>query len=250
MLNKEVLHGMIVTLGQSGVAEALSACGFDWLWIDMEHAPLSLMNVQHMIQAKSPECAALVRIPANTEEWIKQVLDLGAEGIIVPHVNTKAQAQRAVDASYYPPVGTRSLGLTRASLYGIDVDYKREANAKRLLFVQIEHKEGVENIEEIVQMPGLDGVLIGPYDLSGSYGKLGFIEDPEILEAIAIVLDACKRFQKPAGIFAKQANDASRYLKQGFQLIATGIDMHYLWHAAKQTLDSVRSESPALCLQQ
>ena len=123
----------------------------------------------------------------------------------------------------------------------MDVDYKKKANSERLLFVQIEHKEGVENIEEILQVPGLDGIIIGPYDLSGSYGKLGLIQDPEILEAIKKILDACKHFQKTVGIFAKHANDAKRYLRQGFQLIATGVDIHYLWSAAKETIDQVKN---------
>jgi 2-keto-3-deoxy-L-rhamnonate aldolase RhmA len=243
ILNGQVLHGMIVTLNVSSVAEALSACGLDWLWIDMEHAPLTLSDVQHMVQAKKEGCAALVRIPENTDQWIKQVLDLGAEGIIVPHVNTQAEAMAAVQSSLYPPEGSRSLGCSRANLYGMDAEYKRQANAKRLVFAQIEHREGVENIDEIVPIPGLDGIIIGPYDLSGSYGKLGLIEDGEVLEAIDKVLNACKRFQKPAGIFAKEREHAARYLQQGFQLVATGIDILYLWRAAQETLTSLALHS-------
>lgn len=200
MLNNQVLHGVIVTISSSSVSEVLSECGFDWLWIDMEHAPFSLREVQEMAQAKSKECAALVRIPVNTEEWIKRVLDLGVEGIIIPHVNTVEEAEQAVKASYYPPEGHRSVGPVRASQYGMDTRYKQEANEKRLLFVQIEHREGVKNIQEIVQVAGLDGIIIGPYDLSGSYGKLGQIQDPEVSLAIERVLDTCKRFQKPIGI--------------------------------------------------
>lgn len=241
MAQQQQLHGMIVTMSLPSVAEMLSATGFDWLWIDMEHAPLSLIDVQQMAQAKRKECAALVRIPTNTNEWITRVLDLGVEGIIIPHVNTREETERAVQASYYPPEGNRSVGMTRASCYGIDADYKDRANGERLLFVQIEHWEGVKNVEEIVQVAGLDGILIGPYDLSASFGKLGQIQDPEVLEAIETVLDVCKRFQKPVGIFAKQPSDAQRYLEQGFQLVATGIDIHYLWSGAKESLDLVRS---------
>jgi 2-keto-3-deoxy-L-rhamnonate aldolase RhmA len=242
ILNNETLHGMIVTMNLPSVTEVLSGCGLDWLWIDMEHAPLSLMDVQLMAQAKSQTCAALVRIPANTDQWIKQVLDLGVEGIIIPHVNTKEEVERAASASYYPPEGTRSSGMARAGLYGIDANYKGQANAKRLLFIQIEHKDGVKNVEEIAQVPGLDGIIIGPYDLSGSYGKLGLIHDPEVLEAIETVLNTCKRFQKPVGIFAKHIQDAKKYLSQGFQLIATGVDVHYLWSATKETIDQMKQE--------
>ena len=241
--NNETLHGMIVTMNPSSVTEMLSECGYDWLWFDMEHAPLSLMDVQQMAQAKSRECAALVRIPVNSGEWIRRVLDLGVEGIIVPHVNTKAETERAVDASYYPPEGSRSVGMARCSCYGMDGDYKKKANGRRLLFVQVEHKVGVENIEEIVQVSGLDGIIIGPYDLSGSYGKLGLIHDPEVLEAIEKVLDTCKRYQKTIGIFAKHAEDAKNYIEQGFQLVATGVDIHFLWNAAKESVSQVKNRS-------
>jgi 2-dehydro-3-deoxyglucarate aldolase/4-hydroxy-2-oxoheptanedioate aldolase len=240
--DQKTLHGLIVTISSVSVVEALSASGFDWLWIDMEHAPLSLMDVQQMDQAKNPDCAALVRIPINSDEWIQRVLDLGVEGIIVPHVNTKMQAEQVLRISNYPPDGTRSVGLTRASLYGMDTDYAREANTKKLVFVQIEHREGVMNIAEIAQVPDLNGIIIGPYDLAASYGKLGQVQDPEILEAIEHVFATCKRFGKAVGIFAKDAHDAKRYEKQGFQLIAIGIDMKYLWNAAKETLEVLKSE--------
>jgi 2-dehydro-3-deoxyglucarate aldolase/4-hydroxy-2-oxoheptanedioate aldolase len=238
---KAALPGMIVTMNQPCVSEMLSKCGFDWLWIDMEHAPLSLREVQELVQAKNETCAALVRVPANTEEWIKRVLDLGVEGIIIPHVNTVEEAKNAVGASYYPPDGYRGVGMARASQYGMDVSYRQKANGKSLLFVQIEHKEGVENVQEIVQVPGIDGIIVGPYDLSGSYGKLGQVWDPEIVEGIKRVLDTCKQYGKPVGIFAKHSEDAKKYLAQGFQLIAVGVDMHYLWSAAKASIDATFS---------
>lgn len=236
----ETLHGLILTMNSPSISEMLCECGFDWFWVDMEHAPLSLREVQELAQVKKSQCAALVRIPANSEEWVKRVLDLGVEGIIVPHVNTVEQAKSAVQASYYPPQGNRSVGLTRASRYGMNPNYRQEANDQRLLFLQIEHKEGVGNIGEIVQVPGVDGIIIGPYDLSGSYGKPGQIHDPEVLSAIETVMRVCKQSNKPMGIFAKDVEDAKRYQELGFQLIATGIDVHYLWTAAKVTLDAVR----------
>jgi len=237
----EPLYGLIVTLGLPSICEMLSSCGFDWLWIDMEHSPLSLKEVQEMAQATSKGCAALVRVPVNNEEWIKRVLDLGVEGLILPHVNSADQVRSAVRASYYPPEGNRSLGMTRASQYGMDTTYKFKANANRLLFVQIEDREGVDNIEEIVQVPGLDGILIGPYDLSGSYGKLGQISDAQVVKAVEKVLHTCKHHAKPIGIFAKHPDDAKRYLELGFQLIATGIDIHYLWTGAKRSLDLLKN---------
>lgn len=236
------LHGVIVTMSLPSVGEMLSECGFDWLWIDMEHAPLSLSEVQAIAQVKKRECSALVRIPINTEEWIKRVLDLGVEGIIIPHVNTVEEAKRAVDASYYPPQGHRSVGMSRASCYGMNANYKQEANQNRGVFVQIEHKDGVKNIGEIVRVPGIDGIIVGPYDLSGSYGKLGQIQDVEVVDAIETVLQACKQHRMPIGIFAKDAETAQQYLARGFQLVATGVDVHYLWTAAKKSVDSLKAK--------
>ncbi|MBS0622405.1 MAG: 2,4-dihydroxyhept-2-ene-1,7-dioic acid aldolase [Verrucomicrobia bacterium] len=237
----ETLCGTIVTLNLPSVGEVLSECGFDWLWIDMEHAPFSLSDVQAMLQAKNRACGALVRIPVNSEEWIKRVLDLGVEGIIIPHVNTAEEAKRIIDISYYPPQGCRSVGMSRANRYGLDSRYKQEANEKRGIFVQIEDKEGVANIEEIAKLPGIDGIIIGPTDLSGSYGKLGQVRAPEVVEAIEKVLKVCKRHKKPIGIFAKEAELGQHYIKQGFQLVAVGIDVHYLWTAAKAAVTSLKS---------
>jgi 2-dehydro-3-deoxyglucarate aldolase/4-hydroxy-2-oxoheptanedioate aldolase len=240
LTRQEKLYGVMVTLGLGSVSEILSHCGFDWLWIDMEHAPLSLQDVQAMAQAKKPGCAALVRVPSHGEEWIPRVLDLGVDGLIIPHVNTAEEAARAVSASYYPPQGHRSVGPSRSSLYGLDAAYQLEANQKRLLFVQIEHRDGVKNIASILQVPGLDGVIIGPYDLSGSYGKLGQIQDSEVVAAIGDVLQACQQARMPVGIFSKPGPEAKLYVEQGFQLLAAGIDVHYLWNAAQEGLKSVK----------
>ncbi len=237
----ETLVGTILTLGLPAVAEMVSRCGFDWLWIDMEHAPLSLEQVQEFLQAKSETCPAFVRIPGNDEVWIKRVLDLGADGIIVPQVKTAAEAQRAVSASKYPPTGIRSVGSGRANGYGMNAGpYIEEANEKLLVLLQIEHHEGVKNLESIIKTPGVDAIIIGPYDLSGSFGKLGKIGDDEVQKAIAEIKKACEQHGMPLGIFALQPEHGKNYLSQGFKLIALGIDAHYLWTAAKAGLEAVK----------
>lgn len=238
------LIGTLLTMGLPAVSEMLSRCGFDWLWIDMEHAPLSLEQVQLLIQAKKESCAALVRIPANDDVWIKRVLDLGADGIIVPNVKTAAEAERAIAASKYPPQGIRSVGLARAQGFGMDfATYMREANDTLLVFLQVEHVDGVGNVKSILQVPGIDAIVIGPYDLSGSFGKLGQIQDSEVQKAIETVHDACEQHGKPIGIFALQPEQARVYLKQGCQLVAVGVDAHYLWTAAKTALESMQAET-------
>lgn len=238
--NGERLVGTILSLGLPSVAEMISQCGFDWLWIDMEHAPLSLEQVQQMLQAKSETCPAFVRIPGNDEVWIKRVFDLGADGIIVPQVKTAAEAERAVAASKYPPTGIRSVGLARASNFGMNAaSYIEEANEKLLVILQIEHHEGVKNLESILKTPGVDAIIVGPYDLSGSFGKLGQINDDEVQQAIATIQKTCKLHAMPVGIFALQPEQAKTYLSQGFTLVALGIDAHFLWTAAKASLESL-----------
>jgi 2-keto-3-deoxy-L-rhamnonate aldolase RhmA len=234
------LIGTLLSLGQPAVAEMLSRCGFDWLWIDMEHAPLSLEVTQQLLQAKGELCAAFVRIPANDPVWIKHILDLGADGIIVPQVRTAEEAQRAVAASKYPPAGTRSVGIARAHGYGMEfATYVQEANEQLMVILQVEHAEGVKNIHSIIAVDGVDAIIIGPYDLSGSFNKLGQIQDPEVQQAIETIFTVCKQQGMPIGIFALLPEQGKEYLKQGYDLLALGIDAHYLWSAAKAGLESV-----------
>jgi 2-dehydro-3-deoxyglucarate aldolase/4-hydroxy-2-oxoheptanedioate aldolase len=237
------LIGTLLTLGVPAIAEMLSRCGFDWLWIDMEHAPLSLEQTQQLIQAKDDKCAAFVRIPANDEVWIKRILDLGADGIIVPQVRYAEEAERAVAATKYPPEGTRSVGIARAHGFGMDfANYVKQANERLMVILQIEHAEGVRNIDSILKVPGIDAIVIGPYDLSGSFGKLGQLSDPEVQMAIEAVHLACKQRGMPIGIFALQPEQGKAYLKKGYQLLALGIDASYLWNAAKSSLEAVTND--------
>ena len=239
--NGKSLHGIVVTIKDPGVSQTLSEC-CDWLWIDMEHAPFSLSDVEALANAVRARCKTIVRVPTGSEEWIKRVLDLGVDGLIVPHVSTVEQARQLVLWSFYPPQGQRSIGCVRASSFGMNPHYKQTANDNRVLFVQVEDRRGVQNIDEIAQVPGVDGIIVGPYDLSGSFGKLGQVEDAEVVEAIGRVLAACQRHRKPIGIYAKDANKAREYLEQGFQLVATGIDIQYLWMSAKASVGLLKQQ--------
>jgi len=237
------LVGTLVSLAVPEVAEMLSLVGFDWLWIDMEHAPLSLDHVQSQIQASSEKCSRLVRIPINDEVWIKRVLDLGPDGIIVPQVKSAEEAERAVRAAKYPPEGTRSAGIARAHEYGISFkSYVERANTDIAIVIQIEHAEAVKEVEAILRVNGVDAVIIGPYDLSGSYGKLGQVQDQEVQSAIETVKRACQKSGIPCGAFALQAETAKDYLARGFSLVAVGLDAHYLWSAAQKSLETVKGE--------
>lgn len=233
------LIGTIVSLATPAVTECLSRIGFDWLWLDMEHAPLSLENIQSMLTAKDPICGGLVRIPKNDDKWIKRVLDIGAEGIIVPHVSSVDEVRKAISSAKYPPAGSRSFGAGRAHLYGIDPTYQQRANDSIVVVVQIEDKDAVKNIDAILSVEGLDAIIIGPYDLSGSFSKLGEVGDSEVQDAIQKVVRACKKHSVPAGIFALHTEQANRYIDQGFTLVAVGVDIHTLWTAAKDKLKDV-----------
>ena len=244
LIQGKPLIGTLLTLGLPAVAESLSRCGFDWLWIDMEHAPLSLELTQQLLQAKSKECAAFVRIPVNDDVWIKHILDLGADGIIVPQVKTADEALKAVAASKYPPQGVRSVGIARAHGFGMDfAEYVQEANQKLMVILQIEHEQGVQNIESILQVSGVDAIIIGPYDLSGSFGKLGQINDPVVQDAIEVVHRACQRHKMPVGIFSLLPEQGRTYIRKGYQLLALGIDVHYMWSAARAAIESLEVET-------
>jgi 2-keto-3-deoxy-L-rhamnonate aldolase RhmA len=238
---KKPLIGTLLTLPTTAVSEVISGLGFDYLWIDMEHAPLSLEQVQTLLQSCLPLCSGLVRIPVNEETWIKQVLDLGADGIIIPQVKTKKDVEQAIMAAKYPPLGNRSVGIARAHTFGVDfAKYVEVANELVAVIIQIEHKDGVQNIEQILQVGGIDAVVIGPYDLSGSFGKLGQVTDSEVQASIKYVKEKCLAKQIPCGIFSLNADSAANLIKDGFQLIAMGIDIHYLWSSAKTALDIVK----------
>jgi len=244
---RQPLVGTLVSLAAPEVAEMLSLVGFDWLWIDMEHAPLSLDHVRSLLQALSEKCSGLVRIPANDEVWIKRVLDLGPDGIIVPQVKSADEAEKAVKAAKYPPEGIRSAGITRAHEYGISFNsYVERANSDIAIVIQIEHIDAVKNVESILRVDGVDAVIIGPYDLSGSFGKLGQVQDKEVQGAIETVKRACQKSGIPCGVFALQPETAKDFLERGFSLVAVGLDAHYLWSAAQKSLEAVRGELKAL----
>lgn len=236
------LVGTLVTLPLPEMAEGLARAGFDWLWIDLEHAPLSLREVQSILSTVAGRAHALVRIPDNTAVWIKQVLDLGADGVIVPLVNSAAEARRSVEAAKYPPDGSRSVGIGRAHGHGLSFkSYVERANTGAAVLLQVEHIEGVRNIEEILSVPGVDGILIGPYDLSGSMNLLGQTTHPEVFAAVETVRVACERRGVPVGAFTLSPAEAGSLLARGFGFVAVGIDAHYLLSAARDALAAARS---------
>ncbi|MFK7770010.1 MAG: HpcH/HpaI aldolase/citrate lyase family protein [Mariniblastus sp.] len=237
----ETLFGTMVTLGSATVAEVLAQVGFDWLFVDCEHGPIETAELASILQTVQDRSAVLVRVPAIDETPIKKALDLGAHGIIVPQVNTAEQATRVVEFTRYPPLGGRGIGLARAQGYGAHFEeYITSANDSICVVVQAEHVKAVDNIEAIVQVEGLDAVLIGPYDLSASLGLTGQVDHPEVLEAIAHVTEACEAASMPLGIFGTTADAVKPQIEQGFTLIVAGIDLLLLSKSAAQLLAKLR----------
>jgi 2-dehydro-3-deoxyglucarate aldolase len=241
LIRRERLLGTVISLPLPEIAEMCANAGFDWLFLDMEHGLLDFEMVQRMAMAAGQRCACLARLPATTSVWIKKTLDLGVAGIIVPMINTPEEAARVVQHAKYPPAGRRSVGVGRAHRYGTNFRvYVDMANDNTSLIVQIEHIQAVENIEAILDVPGVDGALVGPFDLSASLGKPGFTDDPEVKAAIQRVVDACKARNRPAGIFAADAAAAKAALEQGFTLIACSADTMLLTGALSELLKDMK----------
>ncbi len=239
----ETLIGSIVSAASPDVAEAMALVGFDFLWIEAEHAPLGFTEVQMLIQAVGGRVPCLVRIPENAEVWFKKALDTGCDGLVVPQVRTADDAQRAVRSAYYPPLGERSVGITRAQGYGATfAEYVETINDRLLLVLQVEHKTAVDNVEEIVCVPGIGAILVGPLDLSGSLGLLGQTTHPEVETRTETVREACERAGVPLGIFAVDAPTARRYIERGFRLITLASDLTFMQRAAGEALKAARGE--------
>ena len=235
------LTGAIQALNSPEVTEILAAVGFDWLWVDLEHSAIDVPGLQRILQAAGTYCPCLVRSPSHREVWIKKILDAGPAGIIVPRVNSAEEAAAIVGFCRYPPEGCRSVGLSRAQGYGLTFqEYVDHANDDIALILQIEHIAAVKAIADIVKVPGVDALLVGPYDLSASMGKTGRVTDPEVQQHIEIVRQVCLKAGMPLGIFTTRPEEVKPLIEKGYRLIGVGVDSLYLGQALKQALETIR----------
>ena len=238
---RESLIGTMVTLPVPAIAEILADLGFDWLFVDGEHGPLETREILAILQAVGDRVPCLVRVPGAEEPPIKKALDLGAEGIIVPQVNTVEQAASVVRYARYAPVGSRGVGLARAHGYGLRFqEYLDAANQRVAVIVQAEQAQAVENIESIVMVEGIDALLIGPYDLAASLGKMGRIDDRAVTDAIDHVTNTCQAAGVPLGYFGVSAQAIRPYIERGYTMIAAGVDTLFLAGAARRLLEELR----------
>lgn len=225
------LAGMWVCSGSPLVAEICAGSGLDWLLIDMEHSPNGLESVLAQLQAvAAAPVTAVVRVPIGDVVTIKQVLDLGAQNILVPMVDTAAQAAELVDAVRYPPRGRRGVGsaLARSARWNRVEDYLAGADRHVSLFVQVETTEGVRNAPEIAAVDGVDGVFVGPSDLAASMGLLGAQTHPDVVAAVLEAFMAVRGAGKPVGVNAFDPDAAQRYLDEGASFVLVGADVALL----------------------
>ena len=223
--NRELLVGPMITLAAPETAEVLAGAGFDWLFLDGEHGTLGAPEFQAVIGRVDHTIPCIVRVAAPEEIPIKKALDVGAAGIIAPQVNSAAQAEKVVRLCKYSPDGVRGVGLGRAQGYGLSFnEYLAEANENIAVIVQAEHIQAVENIEAIVSVPDIDAVLVGPYDLSASLGKIGKVDHPDVVKAINHVTQVCLDAGVTLGIFGLNATAVKPYINKGYTLIIAGVD--------------------------
>ena len=241
--NNQLTIGSWITLGHPAIAEIMAQSGFDWLTVDMEHSAITMHEAQQLIQTIDlAGCVPLVRVGNNDPNLIKRVMDAGAHGVIVPMVNSANDAEAAVRAVKYPPKGTRGVGLARAQGYGLDFEnYKDWVETESIVIVQIEHIDAVNNIEEILLTEGVDGFIIGPYDLSGSLGIPGEFDDSKVIKALEVVKKAAKKCKIISGfhVVPPETEQLSDKIHEGYRFLAYSLDTLFLAETCRNDLSIV-----------
>ncbi|MGK8679489.1 4-hydroxy-2-oxoheptanedioate aldolase [Serratia marcescens] len=235
--------GLWLGLCSSYSAELLAGAGFDWLLIDGEHAPNNVQTVLGQLQAVAPyPSQPVVRPPWNDAVIIKQLLDVGAQTLLIPMIQNAEQARDAVRATRYPPHGVRGVGsaLARASRWNRVPDYLQQADEQMCVLVQIETREAVKNLDAILQVEGVDGVFIGPADLSADMGFAGNPQHPEVQRTIDDAIARIRAAGKAPGILMANKALAQRYLEAGALFVAVGVDTTLLARAAEALADEFK----------
>jgi 2-keto-3-deoxy-L-rhamnonate aldolase RhmA len=233
-----------VSLSDPAVTEALCDSS-DFLWLDLEHSPISLESLQaHLIASRAGGTPTLVRVPSSEVAWVKRVLDIGAEGVILPQAGSVGEVEQFVAACRYPPLGRRGFGPRRATNYGRQdlASYLAATNREVFVAVQIETTAALESLDAIVQVPGIDSLVIGPADLAGALaGVPGQVEHPKVLEAISRVCARARAAGLWVGIgMGANAEYATRVARLGVQWIQCGGDCGFMIHAAEMAYQDIR----------
>lgn len=236
--------GTWITIPAVAVVEILGTAGFEFMVVDMEHSAISISQCSDLIRIiQAQRAKAFVRVSKNEEVVIKQVLDAGADGVIIPMIKNSEELEQAISFVKYPPRGRRGVGLSRAQNYGVGFENYVEWLDKEVTIVaQIEHIDSVNNLESILSTPDLDAIIIGPYDLSGSMGKPGKFDDPEVIEAIETIEKKCLKSNVKLGshIIPSDAAEVYDRLKKGYSFLAFSIDFLFLGDKARSEMEKVR----------
>lgn len=244
LMNGKLTIGSWITIGHPSIIEIMLQSPFEWLAIDMEHSSIGLETAQQLIATIEANGATpLVRVEDNDPVMIKKVMDAGAQGVIIPMVNSEEEAMRAVASVKYPPFGKRGVGLYRAQKYGEDFDGYRKWQAENsIVIVQIEHIDAVKNIDKILAVKGIDGCFIGPYDLSASLGIPGDFGNKKVVEAMERVKQACLKAKKPLGfhVILPESGELNERIKDGYTFIAFSIDFFFLGRKCREEFAKLR----------
>lgn len=244
--NCDKICGTHLEISNIMIAEILAYSGYDFIWIDTEHAPFDYPTLLHQIGViQSAGCHAIVRLSMNDYNHTKRVLEMGPDGVIFPMINTPEEADFAMKSCLYPPKGHRGFGPNRAIKYGLyDVDEYIEKNEERLCrFIQIETEEAVKNLPEIIKNPYIDGYIFGPFDLSGSIGQLGVVYDEKNTALIKEAISILKAAGKCIGVSTGSTDEKilRHWADLGINMISTGSDHGYLFDSAIANRKNVRS---------
>jgi 2-dehydro-3-deoxyglucarate aldolase/4-hydroxy-2-oxoheptanedioate aldolase len=249
MRNGELCLGTAITFADPAVSELMAEAGYDFTWIDMEHGPVDIRTaLGHVMALRGTNTAPLVRVQWNDVNVIKPVLDLCPAGIIVPMVCSRKEAEAAVMACKYPPLGVRGYGPRRGQRFSAitQPEYLKEADGHTLVLVQIEHVEAVKNLDAILDTPGLDGICVGPNDLSGSMNKLGQLDDPQVSSTIDLIFEKARKTDLFVGVSTGYAaTTLDRWFNRGAQWINLNVDWANLFMKSKEVADSFRKAASA-----
>ncbi len=244
----ELALGSWITLAHPAISEIMARAGFDFLVVDLEHSVITIREAEELIRVIGLCGAApLVRLTSNDANLIKRVMDAGAHGVIVPMVNSRADAERAVAAVQYPPRGNRGVGLARAQGYGTSFeDYRRWLAEEAVVIVQIEHIDAVRDLEAILATPGVDGFIIGPYDLSASMGIPGQFDHPDVVAAITRIRSVSAAMGKSGGMHVVEPTPekVAAFVADGFRFLAYSLDTRMLDVACRSGLAECRRALP------
>ena len=238
--------GSWLTIPHQSIVEILGSAGFEWLAIDMEHAPINIETIVNLIgHIQGNGMQALVRVSKNEEVVIKRVLDAGADGVIIPMIKNKQEAIEAVSYVKYPPIGKRGVGLNRAQKYGTAFKtYQDWVRDNSIIIAQIEHIEAVNNLEDILSVSQIDGLIVGPYDLSASMGYPGDYNRDDVKEALTRIEMVAKNAKKPLGFHVIESSYTKTLdkINKGYTFVAFSIDFFFLGDKAREEMNRLKGE--------